>query len=260
MTARRPSPALSAPGLGGLLLLGLVACGEDALLRSSGGGLQVEPAELRFGAVAEGTSDRRPVVITNPGALGLTVSVELAEGSSPDFAVDLAPIPLAPRAIAALEVRFTPVGLGEDRGVLRLVPDDSEVPPVEVALVGGPIGPRLEVDPDPVEFAPAVAVNRRAVLLSNAGTARLIIDAIGLDPAGSPDFEAVVPSLPLALDPGARYPLELVYTRSGRREAGRLVVRSNQPDRPERTVRLVPDPLAACGNGLDDDADGLADF
>ncbi len=260
MPAPCSRPSRSLLGLGGLLVLGAVACGEDALLRSSGGGLQVEPSELRFGAVAEGSSDTRPVVITNPGALGLNVRVELAADGSPDFTVDLAPIPLAPRAIAALEVRFTPVGLGEDRGVLRLVPDDPEVPAVEVALVGGPIGPRLEVDPDPVEFAPAAAVNRRAVLLSNAGTARLVVDAVGLDPAGSPDFEAVLPALPLVLDPGARYPLELVYTRSGRREAGRLVIRSNQPDRPERTVRLVPDPLAACENGLDDDADGLADF
>ena len=240
-----------------MAVLALVACDEDALQQAHGD-LAAEPAILDFGAVAEGRSGRQSVVLTNPGSLPVVVTAKLGADGSADFAVGAVSLTLTPREIASVDVTFTPVGSGTDTGTLVLTTDDEAIAPVTVALRGGPIAARLDVTPNPLDFAPAeAATSTRTLMIANGGAANLSVTVVGLEVSANPDFDSTAPALPALLVPGAEVSMTVRYFRSSRTDTGVLVIRS---DAGEVQVQLLPDPLAACEDGADNDGDGLVDF
>src|SRR5262249_48508290 len=127
----------------------------------------------------------------------------------------------------------------------------------------GPIWPGLDFDPDGgvLAFAPAtMALNQKPAVLRSVGGATLHITAVGVNPNGSPDFSVVPPMLPRALRPGEALPVEVDYTKSLRTEEGAREVISDAVDAGLRRLRLIPDPAKVCGDGMDNDGDGLTDF
>ncbi|MBL8913231.1 MAG: choice-of-anchor D domain-containing protein [Archangium sp.] len=235
-------------------------CGKTGTLETFGI-LSVDPTSLEFGPVTEFTEKTMKLSLENTGRGALTLSVAL-EGSS-EFRMGTAPSELASGAKVELDVTFAPMGAGEDTAEIVITSDEPDRAPVRVTLHGGAIWPQLQFEPDPLPFAPAASalVTKQAVL-RNVGGATLHINGIGVNPSGSPDFSVTPPPLPLYLVPDASVSVSVAYARSLNTAEGILQVVSDEPTDGglDRQLRLLPDPARVCGDGLDNDNDGLIDF
>jgi hypothetical protein len=219
---------------------------------------QLTSDTLDFGPVQEFTTRQLPLEVRNLGRVSLTVNASVEAG---EFAVDTAALEVAPDATGQVLITFSPLGPGSDTAQLTLTTNDPDQPLLRATLKGGPIFPSLGFEPDPLDFRPAnmPLVTRNAVL-KNVGLATLRVNAVGVDVTGSPDFSVNPPALPLVLRPGAMAGVEVAYARSPLAQEGRLQADSDEPDAGSRFLRLLPDPVAACADGLDNDGDGLIDF
>ena len=237
-------------------------CGKTQGLLETSGILVVTPDTLEFGAVTEFTQKTSSISLENAGRGALTLSVALEAGTSSEFTLGAAPVELAPGAKVDVQITFAAMGAGQDLGAAIITSDEKDRGPVRVPLHGGAIWPVLRFDPDPLAFAPVTSplVTKLAVL-RNVGGATLHVSAIGVNPGGNPDFSLMPPLLPLSLAPDASVPVAVVYARSLNSAEGLLQVVSDEPiDGGVRGLRLLPDPAKVCGDGLDNDNDGLIDF
>ncbi len=244
-----------------LLLLLLAGCEPD-LLQEVTPVLELEGGAIEFGVVPEGETAVGSVTLSNPVGVAVDdVVLELDPSSSADFEVLTSTRTLGPGAQLEVEVRFTPIGAGEDEGTLWVRSAALADGPAQVTLHGGPIDPAIVVSPDPIDFGPATtATVTRTFEISNEGTAILTVDGLRIDEDGNTDFVLRAWELPVAIAPGERVPGAIDYVRSGRATAGRLLVESDDPDAAMLEVRLLPDPYRACEDGEDNDDDGLVDF
>jgi hypothetical protein len=236
-------------------------CGRAAVVETRGFFKLNTPA-LDFGPVTEFSSKTLPLEIENTGRSDLRITgVTLESGSSADFTLSDVPSTVPAGAVVPIQVTFSPRGAGRDTGSVRIETDDADAPSTLVPLTGGPIAPALAFEPDPLVFAPVTAplVNRTATLRS-VGQATLHITAIGVSPTGSPDFSLTPPMLPISLIPDASVPVSIAYARSLNTAEGRLEVVSDDADAGLKSLRLIPDPAKVCGDGRDNDMDGLTDF
>jgi cysteine-rich repeat protein len=227
-------------------------------------GIIAAPELLDFGAIAEGTSVARDLVIENTGAGPLEITAALGADTAGDFVLETSALLLDPRSTGALSVRFSPTSAGEDGGSVVLASNDTQNPEVTVLLHGGPIEPALTA-PAEIDFSPADAsIVARTVVFTNDGLAILRIESSAIDVAANPQFAA--PDAPFDVDvlPGESKTFDVTHSRSTRTDDGRLLVRSNDPDDAAgggvRAILLHPDPLGECEDGADNDGDLLEDF
>jgi hypothetical protein len=242
----------------------LAAC-EPAQVLTVTPVLEVEDQRLDFGPVPEGMTAVRGVRVLNPVSVvveGFTVALD--PGGSPDFTVltsSTSSTAIAPGQQVEVQVRFRPEGAGSDEATLRISSPYLADGEVAVFLSGGPIAPCVRVEPDPLDFGPAAtATVVRTFELINDCQANLTVDSVTLAEDGNPDFTVRRWETPAVIRPGARRAGAIDYRRSARATAGRLQVRADDPEAPMVEVRLLPDPLRACQDGEDNDADGLLDF
>lgn len=133
------------------------------------------PARLDFGRIPLGVSVVRTVTVVNNSnvALPLAVAVGSTEFTLP--ATNATSLP--PRSSTVIEVACAPQTLGPLAALLSLDIGTVPVTPARVNLscVGG--GPRIRVDPSPLQFglvpmsSVGTEVTRRRVLVQNIGTA-----------------------------------------------------------------------------------------
>lgn len=244
------------------LTLSACNCGKTGVSETSGI-LNVDPQSVEFGQVTEFTQKTMKIALENTGRGALTLSAELESGGSSEFTMGPAPVELASGAKVDLEVTFAAMGPGEDTGAVIITSDEPDRGPVRVALHAGAIFPQLTFEPDPLGFAPATStLMTKPAVLRNVGGATLHINGIGVNPSGSPDFSVTPPMLPLSLAPDASVPVSVTYARSLNTAEGILQVISDEPvdGGGDRQLRLLPDPARVCGDGIDNDNDGLTDF
>ena len=237
-------------------------CGKAPGLLETNGILTVTPEAIEFGAVPEFTQKKLPLSVENTGRGALTLAVVVEDGTSADFTMGPSPVELAPGAKVDLELTFTPLGAGEDTGAIVITSDQPDRGPQRVPLHGGDISPVLAFDPDPLAFAPVAGpLVSKLATLRNVGDATLHVSAVGVSPQGSPDFSLTPPALPLSLVPDASVQVTVSYARSLNGAEGLLqVVSDERIDGGVRSLRLLPHPSHVCGDGLDNDNDGLTDF
>lgn len=242
--------------------------------RGSNDALAWAPAQLDFGRVPLGVSVTKTVTVTNRSNVPLPLAPSV---SGADFGVE----PGAPTVVPALgtatvQVSCLPLALGPLGGQLTL--ELGTVPPtparVPLTCVGG--GPRIRVDPSPIQFGqvPATATGalatRRRFLVQNVGTPppapgdaahNLVLGRNGALP-----WFAVVPrngrtrtsefsvtrlgtydnavGLPAVAGSNiAEFEVLIAPTSTGLREAD-LVVYSNDPKDPELRVPITAVPRA----------------
>lgn len=110
-------------------------------LRGEGGvrEIDVQPTEIDFGIVDEGTAPTREVVIANVGKDALHLSSVDWARTSTSGELTFTPSPfvgrtLAPMTSTVVTVRYSPRDLGADRAVLVVRSDDDDEPVVEVPV------------------------------------------------------------------------------------------------------------------------------
>jgi hypothetical protein len=110
-------------------------------LRGEGGVREIDvvPAEIDFGVVNEGTSPTRSVEIRNIGGDPL----EIARITFTSTSIDLDLVPgtftsgtILPGTSTTVDLVYSPVDLGGDRGVLTIFSDDEDEPEVNVPVRG----------------------------------------------------------------------------------------------------------------------------
>jgi hypothetical protein len=227
------------------LLMSLYACGdEESLAFVENGELVVTPDVLTFNAQGVGEPNLQYLSLYNAGRATVVVSRLELNSRSTEFAVgDVAlPLRLAPGEERIIEVFYTPADCLIDRGSLLVVSNDRHRPERSVPLQPQDLGGQVLVTPSPIDFGrvPHGHLKTVPVTLTNTGTCALEVNDIFL--TGSSDFEITQPAgdgvisfateleaaLPISLDPGARYTLDITFTPSndGFDEAT-LIVRSD---------------------------------
>jgi hypothetical protein len=248
----------------GAIVLPACNCGKNVGLADTNGVLHLDSNELDFGPVTEFTTKTMQIHIGNTGKGSLTImSATLDPSSSADFTLGTPPTSIEANGSADLDVTFSPIGPGEDTGAVNIVSDDPDHPNATISLHGGPIGPVLEFDPDggALPFAPtSMQFTAKMVGIRSVGGSTLHVTSVGVNGGGNPDFSVVPPALPASIKPGQAIAVEVDYSRSMRATNGILEVINDGADGGLSQLLLLPDPAKQCGDGLDNDGDGLIDF
>lgn len=133
------------------------------------------PARLDFGRIPLGVPVTRTVTVVNNSNVALSIAGSVA---AVDFAVEPgAPTVLPPRSSVTVGVTCSPQTLGPLSATLALDLGTVPITPARIPLscIGG--GPRIRVDPKPIQFggvpvsSTGAAITRRRVLVQNVGTA-----------------------------------------------------------------------------------------
>lgn len=133
--------------------------------------LSWSPARLDFGRIPLGVAVTRQVKVVNRSKVALSLNALLP---SADYTLPPgAPTVVPADGTATLEVSCTPQRLGPLDGLLTVELGTTPVTPARLPMtcVGG--GPRVRVDPNPVQFG-AVTIGqetRRRIIVQNVGTA-----------------------------------------------------------------------------------------
>lgn len=174
--------------------------------RGSDEALTWSPTRLDFGRLPLEVSASREVTVVNRSGAALSLAASV---TGADFALaGAAPLTVPARGSAVVTVACTPTALGPRTGTLALELGTSPLtlPRIDLACVGG--GPRLRVDPNPLQFglvpwaagatATSATAVRRRLVVQNVGTAPLspgdTSHNLRLGRAGSPPWFSVVPA------------------------------------------------------------------
>ncbi|MCK6573171.1 choice-of-anchor D domain-containing protein [Myxococcota bacterium] len=234
--------------------------------------ITVAPTEIDFDRVAVGTTtDPRDVVVTNIGQEVLTIEdvrlsgvgflVALGETDITGGAGDLLADPdgdgtpgLSPDRSFTLKVSFRSEVESPAEGVLAILSNDPESPTVNVSLEANGASPCIRVSPqgdDGLAFGgvPIDGRAERAITIESCGLQPLRIDSIAMsdDTAEAISLvEASVPQLPAlmpAMTEGQPLPNRSIKLQCSPADAsaygGWIVVKSNDPARPEVKVKVT---------------------
>lgn len=205
-----------APG-GGTYRIGLSGASGDARLC-------VNPVDLRFGTVTQGSSAERDVAITSCGSAPVRLrGTMLTSGRALGFSIVRAPtVPtsLVPTASAApsLRVRYAPTSAGPHFGQIDVLSDDPLSPDTKILLSGNwdeGCTRVLDCAPLSLDFGPSEVGRSKLirVVCRNAGPSPVNISAVGL--SGGSAALSVQATVPTALASGASYNFDVFYTPLG---------------------------------------------
>lgn len=167
--------------------------------------LQPTPRAVNFGQL-EKEEEVQTFSIRNLGNCTLTLfEANIVGADAKDFGCETCtgnfPIEVFPGRTKNIDIRFKASRIGDFRSDLVLLSDDKEYPEIRVPLQARFIGvPNLRAAPNPVDFG-YLAEGRQArqqVQLTNqgSGVAAIVVNALRLEPADTPDFTLAANALP----------------------------------------------------------------
>jgi hypothetical protein len=239
------APAAKGQALGTLKITGDDASAPAATVALTGMGtipdITVEPESIDFGQILMSTSETKVITIANQGDAELIISsLSWADGSSADFAMSAMPalpMTIQPGVLVELAVVYAPTMQGAAAATLMIQSDDADEALVQVALSGVGVKPDITVEPQSVDFGQldvgdsAITQN---ITIGNVGTAKLVIQSLTWAGGSSADFTvAVMPQLPLTIEPDTSVEIMVVYTPTiAGNAAGTLAIQSNDLETP----------------------------
>ncbi|WP_089717933.1 choice-of-anchor D domain-containing protein [Candidatus Entotheonella palauensis] len=179
--------------------------------------ISVEPTALAFGEVQENRSRRLTLTIRNSGTATLRLTALIIDGDAFRLAETYdVPIPIRTQGAVQLDVVYEPTEPGSDTGTLRIVNNAPETPEVVVALSGYTVPepkPRIEVDPELVDFADAQVGSRRRlpIRIFNTGTAPLNVTELSVDGGPSGAFTLQDNPAPVTIVEGGSIRVEVNF-------------------------------------------------
>ena len=224
--------------------------------------LELAEGCLDFGHVPPGVVMERPLRLRNVGSRPLIIDrLELASGNGYTIA-SATPITIQPDDAeteeneneAEILIRFAPVEIGSDPGVLLIRNSSSGTPLAQQALCGFGGGPQLACAASAVDFGPvAVGLPRTEVIVcTNAATGaaeetmpgRLVVESMTTDldvfSARIVDGNGEVPdSGSTGFAPGASFSIEVTYDPSAESvDTATLTLLTNDLLAPEQLISL----------------------
>lgn len=221
-----------------LLLPLLVGCIEQGFEKTSPGkdadgpAILVSPTTLDFGTFgADDDAVVRTFTVKSVGSENLHVSgiTIAAEGSGFTIVSDSTSFALAPDESRDIDVAFTPDG-GEFEAEAIVASDDPEAPEVPVELTASSTTALLKIDPDPLDFGTTYVgcAKDNTIELESVGATTLTITGIDFEGEGFTLNTGY--SLPISLEPGESFPLDVTFSPTGADTfPASLTVTSNEP-------------------------------
>jgi hypothetical protein len=180
----------------------------------------ITPANIDFGnQVVNVASGASAITISNSGTATLVISSLSLSGANPaDFAftAPATPIMVLPGGNATVNVSFTPQAVGV-RGATLSLNDNVSGSPQTVTLSGTGTAPGIGMNPASLAFgsAPVNSGSTPAPLvISNPGTANLVISQLTVTGANSADFTFTAGTLPITVAPGGGTSINVTFTPS----------------------------------------------
>lgn len=236
----------------GLMLPELEVRSRDMVLTSG-------TSEIPFGySLVDRVSEERSIVISNIGNAPLTGISALILGAHP-FDFEMAaqpPASIAPGASVTLTLRFTPSEPASRESILRIISNDSDESPFEIALVGVGTGVSQNVPiirvyngAESLDYGSAVVsfgtgivtqtVIERTISIGNLGNASLTRLYASIGGANSSDFE-IVGSLAFTVEPGETSSITVRFRPSAAgTRAGSLRITSNDANQNPFDIQLA---------------------
>jgi hypothetical protein len=129
-------------------VLPLVECGGGTFSTSNAPSAQqqlspqisVSPASLSFGNVIVGSSNSEPIVVTNSGTGGLTITQTNVTGTGFSMSGLSLPLTLPSQGIVSFNAVFSPEVTGSSAGAIELV-SDANNSPTNISLSGEGVEP-----------------------------------------------------------------------------------------------------------------------
>lgn len=224
--------------------------------------IEVIPARVDFGPVAQGSSAREVFKVFNFGDTTLDISSIRLVSANPEFTVttsrgSLTGLSLTPIEQIDVIVDFAPTDAGPDVEAIEIVSNDLRRPVTTVPVVAGGV-PRISVNP--LTMLPFSGQGAQAtVTVSNVGTSELAItslDVVGPGGSGShpsADDFSIAGCSSLPCNPGTRlcaptqpgcgqssttFTLEYRSDDGSQTDLAELHIESNDPTNPELIVIL----------------------
>lgn len=227
--------------------------GPDAADPPVGGSVEVDPALIDFGFLAEGVVASRQFEVKATGQAPVTVEeVSITWDSSRDFAITAGPqrpVTIQPGEAEGFVVTYAQVGAEGDEGAIWIRTDATDNPDLSVRLQARrKEGPQdIHVEPPEIHYGRrgVGAVASAFVSILNVGGNPLAVRSLSFDPPGWPFTLADGQAEPFDLAAGDSRRVEVIYTAPAEGDhAGALVIASNDPN--EAEVRV---PLTGTGAG-----------
>jgi len=166
-------------------ILSFLSCVESSLIKviESKPEILVHPQELFFGYIESGMeSGLETFTIINVGNAPLHADPSLMDGSNryniPDFSNDQ--LVLQPGEILDVPVDYIPITYEHNGAVVKVLSNDEESPEIFVLLEGYGDAPKIEVDPEFVDYGD-ISIgcdNEYRVTIKNAGNLDLKIENV----------------------------------------------------------------------------------
>jgi hypothetical protein len=204
------------------------------------------PSTHAYGDVPVGGNTSRTFTIQNVGTGDLEVSgSSLTGGDASQFSITQgsAPFTVAPGATHNLVVRFAPTSGGTKTTTLRLISDDPDESPLDVALSGvGTTAPDISVAPTSHNYGNVNVGSSvtNTFTVSNTGTGNLVVGASTLTGADAAAFAIVNGQSGFTLAPGATSPIEVSFSPSTQgAKSATLSIPSNDPNENPLLIALT---------------------
>jgi hypothetical protein len=204
--------------------------------------IAVFPDTLDFGQQLLGTSDTLQTTVSNIGDVPLFITGFGINGigSSSYRLLDNSLFFLQPGESKSISVIFEPVGTGPKPAELTIFSNDPDQPATIVSLRGISVTPDITVTPTAVNFGNVVLGDTlfSEVIITNFGTADLVVDAITLSGNDASNF-SITPNLPIILTRFESDTVAVAFTPvSDGLKSAQLNIFSNDPDENPVTVSL----------------------
>jgi Cep192 domain 4/HYDIN/CFA65/VesB-like, Ig-like domain/Abnormal spindle-like microcephaly-assoc'd, ASPM-SPD-2-Hydin len=221
------SIAANSGGADPTVTLALSGTGTQARITAS-------PASVSFGTVTTGNSNSQPIVISNAGNAGLTISQFSVTGTGFSTTGLTAPLTIQAGGSATFNAVFKPSSTSSVSGSISLV-SNAPTSPMSISLsgTGGSATYSLSVSPSSLAFG-SIAVGTNAsqnVSLTNTGTSNITISGVNLKGSG---FSGSGVNSGLILTPHQTATLSVTFdpTTSGA-VAGSVTITSNAANSPQ---------------------------
>ena len=190
--------------------------------------LVVTPSAVDFGAAEVGESITTDLLLTNAGNDNLSVESVLVDNPNVTPSPPALPILIEPGKGALVDLTWN--ASTDLTATVTLHSNDPDQPEYDVPLIGRIAIPRLELDPDAVNFSeiPPLCEEYTDVLLMSVGDAPLVIDDAGVTGEWFSLLEDI--EFPITLDPGDSIGVQVGFAPEDEGDfTGLLTVESNDP-------------------------------
>ncbi len=203
-------------------------------------GRLVNPNPVAFGNQEINTSSAATTVtITNSGTANLTISnIALSGANATEFTlsgVGTLPITVAPGNNTTVSLQFKPTAVGV-RSASLVITDNANGSPYSLALSGSGTAPIFGANPASLDFgnqnAGTTSVSKTLVI-SNTGTANLVITNISKAGAQASEFAFTSGTLPITVAPNSSVNVGVTFSpAAGGARSASLTFASNAPGSP----------------------------